>query len=71
MKLIYGINTDMLVECIQNDDLEQLGQLWNQRRAHAVVGVSVIKNREGKTMLQGLCLEINYKLAVKNGRHTS
>ena len=54
MKLIYGINTDMLVECIKNNDLEQMGQLWNQRQAHAVVGVSVIKNREGKTMLQGL-----------------
>ena len=47
----------MLVECIQNNDLEQMVQLWNQRRAHAVVGVSVIKNREGKTMLQGLCLK--------------
>ena len=48
----------MLVECIKNNDLEQMVQLWNQRRAHAVVGVSVTKNRDGKTMLQGLCLKI-------------
>ena len=62
----------MLVECIQNNDLEQMVQLWNQRRAHAVVGVSVIKNREGKTMLQGLCLKnICNILTVKSGRHTS
>ena len=50
-----------------------MGQLWNQRQAHAVVGVSVIKNREGKTMLQGLWFKNmkDLKLSDKSGRHTS
>ena len=63
----------MLVECIKNNDLEQMGQLWNQRQAHAVVGVSVTKNRDGKTMLQGLCFKNMqfFKFTDKSGRHTS
>ena len=56
VKLIYGINTDTMVECIKNNDLGTLSQLWNQRQAHAVVGVNVTKNKDGKTMLLGVCL---------------
>ena len=55
VKLIYGINTDTMVECIKNNDLGTLSQLWNQRQAHAVVGVNVTKNKDGKTMLLGVC----------------
>ena len=53
VKLVYDINTDLMVQCIKANNLDQLGQLWQNRKAHAVVGVGVTKNKAGKPALSG------------------
>lgn len=53
VKLVYGINTDMMVHCIKAKNLDQLDQIWQSRKAHAVVGVGVTKSKAGKPTLSG------------------